>query len=56
MPRRRMELRALQLGMLNLRKVMRLVPVLVNDLVLRVCELPSQLLRFLLVMCELLSQ
>ena len=35
---------------------MRLMPVLVDDLVLRVCELPSQLLRFLLVMREFVSQ
>ena len=42
--------------MLSLCKAMRLMPVLVDDLVLRVCELPSQLLRFLLIMCELVSQ
>ena len=42
--------------MLSLRKAMRLMPVLVDDLVLRVCELPSQLLRFLLIMREFVSQ
>ena len=39
--------------MFSLRKVVRFVPVLVYDLVLRMCELLSQLLRFLLIMCEL---
>ena len=46
----------MQLGVLSLCKAMRLMPVLVDDLVLRVCELPSQLLSFLLLMCEFVPQ
>ena len=42
--------------MFSLRQVVRLVPVLVNDLVLRMRDLLSQLLRFLLIMCELALQ
>ena len=42
--------------MLSLRIGMRLMPVLVDDLVLRVCELPSRLLSFLLIMREFVSQ
>ena len=42
--------------MFNSREVVRVLPLLVNDLVLWLREVQSQLLGFLLIVCELVSQ
>ena len=54
--RGRVELQTLQLGMFSKREFARVVPVQVNNVVLRMRELLSQLLRLLLIMFELALQ